>query len=723
MTKIRDFFSGATNFIGRISHIIRISALIAVMLALAFMCVIRLLQIQVVDAGKYTHHRTQTFTAEQMVPAVRGQIFDSHGRKLNTNQIVYKAIVQRAFLPFDEENDVIAGVLHILMKHDHEWLDEIPITINPNHETGLFQFKNAPDVSEDELAHFKSKLGLNYDATVENCIKALADNYRIDTDKYDEQMIRYIGGVRYEMELKDFSFKNRYVFAEDISMDVIIELKEKALLLKGVDVVEEPIRLYNDPTVMPYLRGRINAINEQQYAELKDSGYSLNDSIGFFGLEESFEPVLKGEHGIIEMTRDASWETISVKVTQEVKAGNSIKLTIDSDFQRTLDEILANHINWHNYTNGTRLRKVHTKATAGSIVVLEVKTGRILGMSNYPSYNLDDYVDLMIADAAGDSPFEYKPLLNRSTGHGYRPGSSFKTVTGTAGLIHGVVERGSAVSCGGQYRIYSDFQPYCWNRGGHGAMNSLTALLHSCNVYYYDVGRRLGIERLSGTAIDLFGVGTDLNCDIKMYPGRMTTPEIMEELMSRPLWEGDTIQAAIGQSENQLTPLHMATVAMTIANGGIRYRPYLVDSVWDYEMNTLINETQPQIIADMSEGNEAAFQAVQDGMRMLGNRDIGAGMLRGLPGLFAYKTGTPEIIKDQLYDSTVLGYYPYDDPQIAYAVVLEGGEYSSWVIRNIIDAYFYDCYEPAMNADGNVTTHWLSWSSPARTRQPKAIER
>ncbi|MCL1865809.1 MAG: penicillin-binding transpeptidase domain-containing protein [Oscillospiraceae bacterium] len=691
----------------KISNIIRTSLLVIIMLSLTFVGVVRLLQIQIVEVGKYAQQRKKTYTSQRIIPAVRGRIVDSEGRVLNSSEIVYKIILERAFLPFGEENDIIAGIVKVLLKHEHEWFDSVPILTEPNPETGNFQFQNVPS---DELDKFKYNLGLNYDATVENCLKALKVNYKIDSDKYGEQMSRYIGGIRYEMEQKQFSTQNRFVLAEDISMDVMIELKEKSMTLRGVDIAEEPIRLYLDTTTLPHIRGRINAINAEQYAALKDSGYTLNDVIGFFGLEESMESVLKGENGTREIVHDSSWDVVSDKVVKSVSAGNTVKLTIDSEFQKTMDLILADFVNWINQPTSWRgSSRKFSETTAASIVVLDVPTGKILSMSNYPSYDLDDYVELMLLDAAGDSPFPYKPLLDRSLNQGYRPGSTFKTITASGALFDGVLDRNSRISCSGRYNFYSDYRPYCHNKGGHGSLNVCGALNYSCNVFFYEAGRRLKIERLAEVAQD-YGVGTDLHCDVKMFPGIMTTPDTYFELTGLPWSEGNVIQAAIGQSETLMTPLHMATVAATIANGGKRYRPYLVDSVWDYDEKKLVYQTEPQIVVDMSEGNEDSYKAVQDGMLMVGQRQ-NTGLFKYLPTPPAYKTGTPEV-GETGFNSTVIGYYPFENPQIAFSVVLEGGEYSSRVIRNIIDAYFYGHYNPVYNEDGKVMYDWTRWESP-----------
>ncbi|MCL1904044.1 MAG: penicillin-binding transpeptidase domain-containing protein [Oscillospiraceae bacterium] len=690
----------------KLSRAVRLSVVILLMVTLAFLGVVRLLRIQVVDAGMYSEQIKETYTATQTIQAVRGKIIDSEGRLLNGNEIVHKIILQRAFLPFGSENEIIAELLNVMKKYKCEWFDSLPIRLEQNYKTKSFQFKN---VGEDDLDRFKTRLGLNYDATVENCIKALAENYKIDTKKYDEQMIRYIGGVRYEMELRDFSFQNRYVLAEDITMDVIIELKEKSLVLKGVDIVEEPIRIYNDGIAMPHIRGRINSINKEQYESLKDSGYNLNDFIGFYGIEESMESSLKGDNGIRKITRDSSWEIISDEITKPVIAGNNVKLTIDSEFQKTVQEILANHINWISQKKNWQTRRAFTETTAGAIVVLDATNGAVLAMASNPGYDINDYVDILVAENSDEPPFPHQPLLNRCVLQGYRPGSTFKTITATSALINNTITVKDTVFCGGVYNFYPDYPARC--TGQHGSINVTRALLKSCNIFFYDVGRRMGIDmtNLSETAKQ-YGVGTNLNCDIVMTNGRMTTPDVYKDLLGHEMGPGNVIQAAIGQSETLLTPLHLATVAMTIANNGVRYRPHLVDSVTNYDGTETVYQTPVEIIEDWSEGNEEAFKLVQEGMHMLAQENNN--LFQYLPSLPAYKTGTPEIEAGKLFNSAVLGYYPYENPKIAFAVVLEGGEYATRAIRNVIDAYFYGHYEPVIDKDGNVTNHWERWANP-----------
>jgi len=703
------------EFFGKISRTVRTVLLAILMASLTFASVVRLLQIQIADTYGFFAEREQfTRTISQPIQAVRGQIADRTGLLLNSNEIVYKVILQRAFLPLKNENEIIAGVLEVLMRHEHEWLDSMPITFEQP-----FQFKNVP---HEELDGFKHDLGLNYDATVENAISALADNFNIDVSRFSEdqqqQMLRYIGGVRYEMYKRDFSFQNRYVLAEDISMEVIIELREMQVVLPGVDIIQEPIRVYHHGEILPHIRGQIGAISAEQYAVLHDSGYSLNDTIGLFGIEESMESILRGENGIFEITRNNLWEVVSATTTREAHAGNSVKLTIDGDFQRMAVEILKNHLDHNNRNSGNRaIQRYSTPdgASGGSMAVMCVPTGAILALATYPSFDLNDYVDLLLAENSGETPIPHHPLRNRAL-EGTRPGSTYKTLTAAIALMEGVITGSTRVFCGGRWHLFNN--PHCWNRRGCGARSTANALSHSCNIFFYETSRLLGQETFAQQSIDIFGVGTDLQIGVAMDAGRMTTPEMYQALHGMPLHGAALAQAAIGQSETLMTPLHLASAAAMVANGGVRLRPHLVHSVWNYDFTKLIYETEPVVELDVRRGNEYAFRVTQDGLRDQGwrtHRDFGVFAHLTDGNLAAYKTGTPEIAGNR-HNSSVMGYYPADNPQIAFAIIAEGGDRVNRSIRNIINAYFYGEFEPLPD-DARSTIFHVPWTEP-RTPLP-----
>ena len=673
-----------------VSVIIRRIFLVLLIFVFLFLCIVRLITLQIVEGEQYLARTELNYTATQEIIATRGQIFDSTGMVMTSNKPVYKVILQKAFLPSATQNDVILKAVTTLRDRGEEWNDSTPITY-----TEPFEFTIEDG---EELRSFKQRIIVNPAATVENCISALAKKYNIDTEKFTPEQIRLIGGVRYEMEKKDFSYENRFTLADDVSVDTVITIKELGIKISGVDVVEESAREYLVTSVAPHVLGAVGKISAEEYSALKSDGYSYNDTIGKYGIESAMESVLRGTNGERTIVRDSNGLALSDTITKEVVAGNSVRLTINAKDQNTLQEILANQINWLNNTADRG-----QECDAGAVVVLNAKTGAVLGMATYPTYDLKQSVE----DYASVIELPGSPMLNRCTYGVYRPGSAFKTITAADGLINGLIDRNTKGICTGKYTFYSDYQPKC--TGYHYGYGVVDCLKWSCNIFFYDLGRRLGIDELYDFATK-FGYGTNLGLEIGGLPGQMSNPDLFEKLRGEPWGSGNTLQAAIGQMDTLVTPLHLAVQALTLANNGVRYKPYVVDSVWDYDMNEMLFKTEPQVAAVIEDKNDA-FQIVREGMiavstlvnwptsSMLWNFD-------GLPYSVAIKTGTPEADSSGNYNSTVMGYYPAEDPQIAFGVVLEKGEYSRYMVRNIIDCFVYHDYEPDIDENGVVLTPW-----------------
>lgn len=675
----------------KVSYIIRVMIIFLIIAALAFFCILRLMKLQLVDGADYLAQTEKKYVATQSVEAARGQIVDINDKVLTTNRIVYKVIIQKAFFTAATQNDVIERCVNILKENGEEWIDEVPITLD-----APFKFTDA-----DALDKFKGNIGVNLDATEENCLNAMCDRYSVSREDYDAEMQRYICGVRYEMQIKDFSYDNYYIFASDISYKTIVALKEQSHLLDGVDIIEEPEREYAESSTAPHILGTIGAISAEEYAELKSSGYNLNDKTGKYGIESAMESVLRGTDGVRTIVRDTDGVAVSDEITEQVIPGNTVKLTIDADFQDDLQEILANQVNWLQ-TNSDR----GNDCDAGAVVVLNAKTGAVLGMANYPTYDLvqsiEDYSSVLATKG--------NPLYNRAINGLYRPGSAFKTITATAGLITGLIDINTRCTCTGTYTFYSDYQPKC--TGYHYGENVVTCLKWSCNIFFYDLGRRLGIDLLGDYAAS-FGYGTSLGLEIGGASGRMSSVDLYESLRDEPWTPGNTLQAAIGQLDTQVTPLHLAVQAMTLANNGTRYKPYLVDSVWSYDLSELQYQSAPVIAEQLDEGETGAFDIVRQGMIAVADNCTwptytSLWHFDYLPYHVAIKTGTAETSGDY-YTSTVMGYYPAEDPVIAFGIVLEKGEYSRYMVRNIIDAYFYKCYEPEYDEEGNIANPWKRW--------------
>lgn len=632
------------------------------------LCAWRLMKIQVVESETYTAKRISTQKYTQALNATRGEIVDSAGNPIIENKVGYSVIIEPDTFPEDnaEGNRVLLSLAEILNENQVEWSTSLPIS-----ETQPYAFTS----DEDAVAKLKENLKMNVYATAENCMDQLRKEYDID-DSYNTEQQRLLAGIRYEMQLRGFSLSNRFTLAEDVPLKTVTELKERGVTLPGMDIVEEAIRSVAQGDIVPHEIGTVGPIYAGEYEELKAEGYDLDDTIGRNGIERAMESTLRGSDGIKEITVE-NGEVVSSDITTPVEAGKTVQLTINSDYQRELQKILDNFI-----ANFDSLRDEKTKdldkVECGAIVVLDAKNGGVLGMVTAPTYNLEDYK----TDYESILNADNDPLFNRATDGLYRPGSTFKPITATAGLNENIISGGSTYYCGHTYQ----FKDHTYNcTGSHGDISVTRALQVSCNIFFYKLSEELTIDRISDYATK-FGLGQSTGLETSDAAGHLSNPESFAELGAD--WTvGQVLQSAIGQGEWAVTPLQMANVACTIANNGTRYEPHLVDSIWDYNHTTCLEEIEPVIAEQIVPIHDDVFQYVENGMIAASTNNFPTRYsLSNLGFDVAIKTGTPQV-SGRTQDSFFIGYAPANDPEIAFAGVIEGGEYSKYMIRSIIQAY------------------------------------
>ncbi|MBQ8786372.1 MAG: hypothetical protein IJZ61_01905 [Oscillospiraceae bacterium] len=662
-----------------------------VILAMFSLCAIDLMKIQIVDGAEYLEKSKTTSQASQVISSPRGEIVDINGNEIVSNKTGFNVVIEKAFFPSNkaEMNRIICGIAEILAEDGVEWIDTLPITMEKPYEY--------LEARESDIVKLRKNIGLQHYATAEDCLTEMYKQYEID-NSYTEEQKRIIAGVRYEMVIRSFSLSNRYTYAEDIPMDTVVKLKEAAYTLEGMDIVEEAIRIYAAGDVAPHLIGTIGAINAEEYEEKRAEGYALNDIIGKAGIEKAMEDELRGDKGTRTLEL-MSGVVVSDIVTQEAVPGNTVQLTLDAEYQRDVQEILENHILWLN--NQTHKDKKGYEADAGAIVVLDAKTGALLAAATSPTYDINDY----LTDYASVVNGENGPLTNRATHGIYRPGSTFKTITATAALNEGFLNGGeTCIVCNNVYTYWDDYKPKC--TGWHGRINVITAIEKSCNIFFYELGRLMGPDMLTEYA-NMYGLGVDLGLETGGYTGRIANPDTIFELGQE--WQaGLIVQVAIGQSETGVTPLQMAVQANTLANRGVRYKPYLVDSVHTYNMESLVKKTQPEIVGTIPDKTGQTFDLIIQGMEQAADfmpysypkvSDYYTPyLLSELPEQAAIKTGTPQMTTAEDTGSAFVGFYPADDPVIAFSGFVEHGEYSKFMIRQIIEAYYDENYEPAKPA-------------------------
>ena len=646
-------------------HRVRAIILIVILIVIFALCVLRLMQYQIVEGQSYLAQAEKSTMSVVDIPAARGMIVDRYGRSLAQNRVRFNLIFYYPFMERGSENAVIDALLTLMEEMEEEWIDTLPISEKP------YTFLEDQSAQADAL---REKLQLQPYATAENCMDELFSLYDIDPD---DPHARKIAAVRYQMTQAGFSKDAPYLFAEDISKELVVQVQEMDFALRGVQIQEDAVREYVSGDIAPHLIGMVGPIYAEEYASLKEEGYALDATIGKMGIESAMESYLRGIDGQLQIEQNADGEIIGQTVLKEPEPGDTVVLTLDMEFQKKVQDILENHIRWLNET--AESDEKGKSANAGAIAVLDVKTGEVLALATYPSYDINEYQSnyTELSQTPGN------PLFNRALQGTYRPGSTYKTVVATAGLCEGIISPTSTITCNHYYTAFTDYQPECL--GWHGSINVQTALQKSCNIFFYETGRLLGIDRINQYASGL-GLGVPTGIELPEAVGVQAGPHAQDD------WgPGQVVQAAIGQSSNAYTPLQLAVQAMTIANKGVRYEAHLVKSVQSYDYTETILEKEP-VIASSIDAESWAFDTVTQGMVLAANSVTGIDpvtnqyVLSNLGYDVAIKTGTPQVTKDT-YNSTLVGFSPAWDPEIAVGVVIERGENAKYIMRQVIDAY------------------------------------
>ncbi len=658
-----------------------------VLLALSVF-VYQLMLLQISQGEYYKSKATAGSVTTQTVTAARGEIVDRYGRPFTVNRASYDIILDQTFLPYgNKANPVIADLIALMESMGQTWIDNLPITAEEP-----FQFLEGLD---SDVSRLKSYLGVNEYATAEDCIHWLADKKFYDLGEYDAVTMRKIAGVRYEMARRDFSLANTYTFAQDVGVLASTSVQERGYMLPGVDVIQSTNREFVSGTLAPHIIGTIGPIYAEEMQGLREEGklwsqdnkqgYKGNESIGKSGIEQAFEEELRGKSGERRITLNAQGDVISDEVTVEPVPGNTVVLTLDRDLQRAAQDGLEETI--RSLNSNTSLRHDQGRdASAGAAVAIDPKTGEILAMATYPSYDISTYLQ----DYSTLVTQKPEPLLNRATMGVYRPGSTYKPCVATAGLAEGVITSTETITCNFIYTRFSDYQPRCMHTDG--PIPVTTALQRSCNIFFYETGWRLGIEKQNEYAAH-FGLGSKTGIEIPEAKGQLSSPETREA--AGGTWTaGNVIQSAIGQLDHGFTPVQMASYVATLANDGTRMQPHLVKAVKSYDFKSTVREVEPMAV-DHVPASQEVFDTVRKGMIAATSTGGTSGWLwTGFPLTVASKTGTPE--GDSTLTSCYICYIPAEDPQIAIAVVLEDGGQGytgAPVARAIAEQFFFGAPE------------------------------
>ena len=643
----------------------RSTVMIIITVIVALALISRLFYIQIIKGDYYSSVGTGTIAKKVDIEASRGEILDSSGTALVFNDQTTRIVFDASYFPAADDNearsDIIIKLINFLESRKEEWNDNLPIKINKKGQA-VFEKNRKKDI---EYLKSDKYLDLNDYATAQNCFDALVEMYALED--YKPSDARKIASVRYGMVIDAFSVQNPYIFADKVSDKTAAYIEENKLVFQGVGAEATTIRQYKDGTLCPHLLGNIGPITAEELEGGNNKEiYKLTDYIGKSGIEKVCEKYLKGERGEKTVYSTSSGEVSSVVTTEPVQ-GNTVTLTLDANMQRVAQNALKKKVE--------KLRKGGHNKAAGAVVALDVNSGSVLCAATYPSYNNKTYFK-KYAQLAKDPT---APLWDRALMSSYAPGSTFKPCVAIAGLEEGVINTNTTFYCNAEYEV-GGLKLKCL--GFHANENVSQAIDDSCNIFFYNTGKLLGINKIDKYAT-MFGLGQATGIELPESTGILAG--ITERTASGGEWYlGDTIQASIGQSDHVFSPLQLANYCATIANGGTRYEAHIIKSVSTYDnTKTIVDKTEPTVAYKMSI-HPNNLKAVKTGMEAVG----GPGgfcweAFKNLPVKCAAKTGTAQV-KEKVngyyhkYDNGILiTYAPADNPQIAIAQVVERADSGS----------------------------------------------
>lgn len=436
------------------------------------------------------------------------------------------------------------------------------------------------------------------------------------------------------------------------------------------------VRSWPGGMLLPHALGLTGPITAAQWPAAKARGRAMDAVIGQSGLEAAYDDLLRGQDGRVLINTGFDGAVRRTAQLRQAVPGAALVLTVDSSLQKTLQDALISQIHT---LQTTKAAGAGRECRAGAAVVVDVKTGGILAAASVPGFDLNacraDYTALA-ADAAA-------PLLDRTAQGLYAPGSAFKPAVAAAALTAGI-DPAATVNCTGRYGFYNGYQPGCLQYGHSGLVDLRTALEHSCNIFFYDVGRRLGVDTFSAMAQQL-GLAAPTGVEVAEARGRLTW------FSDGNYQAGLTLMAAIGQGNTAVTPLQLAAYTATLANYGQRPALHYADRAVSVATGETLWQYTPTFTA--VQGGEAVFGPIRDGMKRMAQTTR---VLREAPVVCAAKTGSPQLADtlpggSHYVNSVLIGYAPADDPQIAVAVVLEyggGGANAAPILRAVLDAVF-----------------------------------
>ena len=452
----------------------------------------------------------------------------------------------------------------------------------------------------------------------------------------------------------------------DLRPETVAAFAERASMLPGADLIVMPVRQYPLGSLAAHVLGYVGKAQPDDDEEALEKFYYYQpDSIGKQGVEKACDEYLRGSPGGRTIRVNPAGQIADDLGEKQAELGGRVTLTIDARLQRIVEDALA------------RAPIAAGKELRGAAVLLDARTGEVLAMASLPSFDPNIFnpgTPVATIQAVLNNPSS--PMLNRAIGARYAPGSTFKTITLLAGLESGAISPQDTVVCTGSMQIGNWRRPFnCWNHEGHGRVDAYLAIKESCDVWFYTEGMKTGVAAIDKTAAE-FGLGQPTGFDVgREQVGFVPSPAWKRMQRGERWWEGDTAQLSIGQSYLLMTPLQMACVAATFANGGTCLKPYVVKRIQTAD-GQVVHEGTPEARGHLSATPEqleivrrAMLGAVQDA--------DGTAHHAAVKGLrVAGKTGTAEYdtAQGRFKRAWFMGFAPFDQPQVALSVLIEDAD-------------------------------------------------
>ncbi len=623
-----------------------------------------------------------TYTRSVKIQAQRGEIYDRNGKLLVGNVYYNDIRLDYGSMPranADKNNIILSLVDYLDETGESEKCEKIkyaPFDITCSADSISFSYSESffETTRSAKYKKLASELNIPEDAEADAAAAVIMKHYGIcDSDGtllFSPENAKTLFYYRMDLDMCDFSVAAPYSFASDVSLEYIAKIKEAAL--RGYSVYCRAARDYAYPGYASHLLGRIQKIPASDAEYYTELGYPLDAYVGTSGAEYAFEKYLHGTDGELLITEDAYGNVISTEVKSEPVAGLDIYLTIDIGMQMAAENSLADNIE---YVRAEAARNDGDRdgedAEAGALTAVDPKTGEVLVLASYPTYDLSTFLD----DLEYLNEDESAPLLNRALNGTYQPGSTFKPGVAVAALDAEIITPYTTIETKGKYEYYSGYQPRCWiylmYNMTHGNINVTEALQESCNYFFYDVGRQLTIEKLN-KYMSSFGLGQPTGIELPEQTGVLAGPDYRNDNGLEPWAPGDTLQAAIGQSDNLFSPLQISMYITTLVNDGTRYSAHLLLKACDYKTGEVVYEGERSVISTVDVSAEAC-RVVRNAMRDVIENGSASELFDDYPITIGGKTGTAQVSSVKSDNAIFTAFAPFDDPEYVVTCVIEQG--------------------------------------------------